>query len=318
MSLSVQQLRLSLFGLLMLLLAVPEAVLAGRLVMSGETFQDLLYQDSFTTPDGSFYSSRDEYWLTRDLAVQLEDTVVYDFETRGYTVYPGIDPYFLIFDHEDFAGIDPSINLAVYSKISRLFHVVAIGINEINAPEAMTFVGEFLYGRFIDAGSNYDPDMDGLINKLERDEGTDINNPDTDRDGLLDGEEVFIFGTKPLLKDTDGDTLPDGSEVTYGSDPLVPDTDADSDIVADSVDNCTLAPNADQRDTDDDGYGNACDPDFNNDGIVNATDLAFFKPRFFTNDPDADLTGDGIVNAADLAILKTFFFKPPGPSALAP
>lgn len=318
MSLSVQQLRLYLFGLLVLVLAVPEAVLAGRLVMSGETFQDLLYQDSFTTPDGSFYSSRDEYWLTRDLAVQLEDTVVFDFETRGYTVYPSIDPYFLIFTDEDFAGIDPSINLAVYSKISRLFHVVAIGVNEINAPEAMTFVGEFLYGRFIDAGSNYDPDMDGLINKLERDEGTDINNPDTDRDGLLDGEEVFIFGTKPLLKDTDGDTLPDGSEVTYGSDPLVFDTDADSDIVADSVDNCTLAPNADQRDTDDDGYGNACDPDFNNDGIVNATDLAFFKPRFFTSDPDADLTGDGIVNAADLAILKTFFFKPPGPSALAP
>ena len=302
----------------MLLLAVSQAVLAGRLVMSGETFQDLLYQDSFTTPDGSFYSSRDEYWLTRDLVVQLEDTVVFDFETRGYTVYPSIDPYSLIFGHEDFAGIDPSINLAVYSKISRLFHVVAIGISEINAPEAMTFVGEFLYGRFIDAGSNYDPDTDGLINKLERDEGTDINNPDTDRDGLLDGEEVFVFGTEPLLADTDGDTLPDGSEVTYGSDPLVPDTDADSDIVADSVDNCTLSPNPDQRDTDNDGYGNACDPDFDNNLIVNATDLAFFKIRFFTNDPDADLNGNGIVNAADLAILKTFFFRPPGPSAAAP
>ena len=305
-------------GLLVLLLAFPQAVLAGRLVMSGMTFQELLYQDSFTTPDGSFYSSRDQYWLTRDLVVQPEDSVVFDFETRSYTVYPVIDPYSLIFDHEDFAGIDPSINLAVYSKISRLFHVVAIGANEINAPEAMTFVGDFLYGRFIDAGSNYDPDFDGLINKLERDEGTDINNPDTDRDGLLDGEEVFFYGTSPLLADTDGDTLPDGSEVTYGSNPLVPDTDSDSDIVADSVDNCTLAPNADQRDTDNDGYGNACDPDFDNNLVVNAFDLAFFKNRFFTNDPDADLNGNGVVNAADLAILKSFFFKPPGPSASAP
>ena len=318
MSLSVQQLRLYLFGLLVLVLAVPEAVLAGRLVMSGETFQDLLYQDSFTTPDGSFYSSRDEYWLTRDLAVQLEDTVVFDFETRGYTVYPSIDPYFLIFTDEDFAGIDPSINLAVYSKISRLFHVVAIGVNEINAPEAMTFVGEFLYGRFIDAGSNYDPDFDGLINKLERDEGADINNPDTDRDGLLDGEEVLIYGTSPILADTDRDNLPDGSEVTYGSDPLVPDTDADSDVVADSVDNCTLVANPAQRDTDGDGYGNYCDPDFDNNLVVNAADLAYFKTMFFTSDPEADLNGNGVVNAADLAILKTMFFKPPGPSGLVP
>jgi len=304
--------------LLLPLLVMPAEALASRLVMSGLTFQDLYYQDSFTTPDGNYYSSREEYWLTRDLAVQLEDTVVFDFETRGYTVYPGIDPYFLIFDHEDFAGIDPSINLAVYSKISRLFHVVAIGINEINAPEAMTFVGEFLYGRFIDAGSNYDPDMDGLINKLERDEGADINNPDTDKDGLLDGEEVFTYGTSPILADTDRDNLPDGSEVAYGSDPLVPDTDADSDVVADSVDNCSLVANPVQRDTDSDGYGNYCDPDFDNNLVVNAADLAYFKAKFFSADPEADLNGNGVVNAADLAILKTMFFKPPGPSGLVP
>jgi len=59
--------------------------------------------------------------------------------------------------------------------------------------------------------------------------------------------------------------------------------------------------------------------DFDGDLLVNAEDLAIFKPQFFsTGDLDADLDGDGLVNAADLAILKTFFFKPPGPSGLVP
>ena len=129
---------------------------------------------------------------------------------------------------------------------------------------------------------------------------------------------MLIYGTSPILADTDRDNLPDGSEVTYGSDPLVPDTDADSDVVADSVDNCTLVANPAQRDTDGDGYGNYCDPDFDNNLVVNAADLAYFKTMFFTSDPEADLNGNGVVNAADLAILKTMFFKPPGPSGLVP
>ena len=103
--------------------------------------------------------------------------------------------------------------------------------------------------------------------------------------------------------------------------------DIDADGVTDSADNCFLKPNGPlipdaggnvQRDTDGDGYGNICDPDFDNSGIVNAADLAYMKTRFFTTDADADLTGEGIVNAADLAILKTMFFGPPGPSCCAP
>lgn len=94
--------------------------------------------------------------------------------------------------------------------------------------------------------------------------------------------------------------------------------DTDGDGIVDSLDNCTLVYNPPQRDTDSDGFGNDCDPDFDNNLVVNAADLAYFKTKFFTSDPDADLNGNGVVNAADLAILKTFFFKPPGPSGLAP
>jgi hypothetical protein len=94
--------------------------------------------------------------------------------------------------------------------------------------------------------------------------------------------------------------------------------DTDFDGVTDDIDNCTLVSNAPQHDTDGDGYGNSCDPDFDNNLIVNAADLAFLKARFFSADPDADLNGNGVVNAADLSILKAMFFKAPGPSGLVP
>ena len=94
--------------------------------------------------------------------------------------------------------------------------------------------------------------------------------------------------------------------------------DSDSDGVADDVDNCTLVANPLQIDSNGDGYGNFCDADLNNDGIVNAIDLGLFKAVFFTGDDDADFNGDMIVNVLDLGLLRVGFFQPPGPSALAP
>lgn len=94
--------------------------------------------------------------------------------------------------------------------------------------------------------------------------------------------------------------------------------DTDGDGVSDPVDNCVSAKNASQIDSDGDQFGNACDADLNDDGIVNFADLARMKVVFFKRDPNADLNGDGIVNFTDLAILKGSFFKPPGPSGLLP
>lgn len=79
------------------------------------------------------------------------------------------------------------------------------------------------------------------------------------------------------------------------------------------TDNCMLMDNSDQRDTDGDGYGNACDPDLNNDGAVNFVDLGIIKSRFFGSDPDADLNGDGAVNFLDLAVMRSMFYGSPGP-----
>jgi uncharacterized repeat protein (TIGR01451 family) len=67
-----------------------------------------------------------------------------------------------------------------------------------------------------------DPDHDGLTNLEEYQHGTDPHNPDTDGDGLSDGDEVHVYHTNPLLWDTDGDGISDGVEVKTGSDPLDP------------------------------------------------------------------------------------------------
>jgi hypothetical protein len=95
-------------------------------------------------------------------------------------------------------------------------------------------------------------------------------------------------------------------------------SDADLDGVMDQADNCTTVANTDQRDSDGDGYGNACDSDLNNDLIVNFVDLGLLRGVFFSDDANADFNGDGTVNFVDLGIFRTGFFAPPGPSCAAP
>lgn len=92
---------------------------------------------------------------------------------------------------------------------------------------------------------------------------------------------------------------------------------SDADNVPDQIDNCTNVANADQRDTDNDGFGNACDADLNNDGIVNFADMAILKSRYGSNDVDADFDGNGTVGVEDLNALKQQFGGVPGPSAVA-
>lgn len=88
-----------------------------------------------------------------------------------------------------------------------------------NASLGLTFTGE---------NCKSDKDMDGLGKCLEKEIGTDPNNPDTDGDGLNDGEEYLTYKTDPLKVDTDGDGLSDYEEVKVTkTNPLIADTDGD-------------------------------------------------------------------------------------------
>ncbi|MCB1094721.1 MAG: CHRD domain-containing protein [Verrucomicrobiae bacterium] len=79
------------------------------------------------------------------------------------------------------------------------------------------------------ADAALDQDNDGLSNLAEFELGTDLEKPDTDGDGLKDGEEVAVaIGSNPANADTDGDGLTDGDEVNqYGTSPVLADSDAD-------------------------------------------------------------------------------------------
>lgn len=104
--------------------------------------------------------------------------------------------------------------------------------------------------------------------------------------------------------------------------------DSDADGVDNAQDNCQLFANPAQRDTDNDGFGNLCDADFNNDGVVNVVDLGLLRTVFFSERPHAnplgehaDMNDDGVVNVTDLGLLRLGFGVPPGPAgggAVAP
>lgn len=64
-----------------------------------------------------------------------------------------------------------------------------------------------------------DSDSDDLTDSEEASLGTDPNNPDSDGDGLRDGDEVVRYKTDPTNNDTDGDGFLDGVEVGGGYNP---------------------------------------------------------------------------------------------------
>ena len=124
--------------------------------------------------------------------------------------------------------------------------------------------------------------------------------------------------------DDDGDTFVDWPDDPDCDSELglteLPDQDVDG--VGDPEDNCLTVANADQHDTNLDGYGNICDGDFDDDEAVTGVDFTAFKLSYLKGegepgyDEDIDLDGDSAVTANDFSEFREMYLGPPGPSGL--
>jgi len=158
---------------------------------------------------------------------------------------------------------------------------------------------------------NKDSDGDGL---LDKDEiyiyKTDPNKADTDGDGLNDGDEVLKYKTNPLVADTDGDGLKDGEEVLkYNTNPLNADTDGDGLKDGDEV----LKHKTDPLKADTDGdklndfdevtkYNtNPLKVDTDGDTLSDYDEVMTYK----TNPLKADTDGDGLTDSEEINQYKT-------------
>ena len=157
---------------------------------------------------------------------------------------------------------------------------------------------------------NSDDDMDGLIQKEEKLLGTDPKNPDTDGDGLKDGEEVNKYKADPLKTDTDGDGLGDGDEVMkYKTDPLKADTDGDG--LNDNDELMQYKTDPLKADTDGDGLNDGdevmkykTDPlkaDTDGDGLKDGDEVLKYK----TDPLNPDTDGDGLKDGEEVNTYKT-------------
>jgi outer membrane protein OmpA-like peptidoglycan-associated protein len=155
-----------------------------------------------------------------------------------------------------------------------------------------------------------DSDNDGLNNGEERRFGTDPNRPDTDGDGLTDGEEVKRYRTNPLRPDTDGDGIPDGEEVNkYKTDPTKFDTDGDGLSDGDEVFKYKTDPL--RADTDGDGLSDGeevvkykTDPlrvDSDGDGLSDWDEVKTYR----TDPTNSDTDGDGLMDGEEVKKYRT-------------
>ncbi len=80
-----------------------------------------------------------------------------------------------------------------------------------------------VYGRFIIRQETASVDVGAY------DETTRLQQIDTDKDGLNDYEELYMYSTSPYLADSDSDKRSDALEIEEGTDPLCPEGKSCSD-----------------------------------------------------------------------------------------
>lgn len=141
-----------------------------------------------------------------------------------------------------------------------------------------------------------DSDGDGLTDVEEARLGTDPNNPDTDDDGISDGDEVNVWGSDPLNPDTDDDLLYDGGELIYETNLLDPDTDGD--FLSDGSEVYIYKTDPTNPDTDGDGIPDGVEV-YNGTDPLDPNDPPPAAAPAVPAEPPVDSDGDGLTDAQE-------------------
>lgn len=133
-----------------------------------------------------------------------------------------------------------------------------------------------------------DQDGDGLTSLEEFTVKTDPTKPDTDDDGLSDGDEAQSLDTDPNDPDSDADDLGDSEEVNqYHTNPLDPDSDGDG-----------LSDLTEVSET----HTNPVDADTDHDGLDDAWELQYGLDPLEPEDANADPDQDELTNLEEFAV----------------
>ena len=158
-----------------------------------------------------------------------------------------------------------------------------------------------------------DADCDGV--------GDSSGIPDTDNDGIPNTEDNCVDHFNMIQADHDDDGLGNPCDPNDDNDPFIdaidlcpyqmtqvnhPCGDADFDGVQDDEDNCLGAYNPDQKDSDGNGWADACDSDMDGDGMgIGDNCPMVFNP--FQADTDGDMFGNSCDKCPDTTETKVSF-----------
>ena len=130
-----------------------------------------------------------------------------------------------------------------------------------------------------------DVNGDGVVDAAE----TDPCDDDTDNDTISDGVEVNIYGTNPLLLDSDSDGISDTIEVSACSSATNNDTDGDG-----IIDGTSLGEDKNSNGVVDSGETNPCAADSDSDGLDDNDEISTYGTNPLNSDSDADGLPDGL------------------------